>query len=135
MSAIDRLAEAISYPDGERRPGALQAVIQVDGQAVSVSESAGRLRFRRTLGSATEAAISTLAREAAGRLIKEEAVLAWDPPAKQLLLWQEVPAGGSNEELARNFELFLASCDWWAARMDELARADGRPSAELVILP
>ncbi len=135
MSALDRLAEAISYPAEEHRLGGTQAVFAADGLSVSVTEGAGRLRFCYALGPTTEAGFSALARYATGRLLREEAVLAWDPRNKQLLLWQEVSSGVSNEDLARNFELFLASCDWWVARMDELAKADGKPPAELVILP
>ena len=135
MSALDRLAEAISYPADDHQPGSKEAVFFADAVAVTVTENVGRLRFQHVLGPISETGFATLARFATGRLLREEAVLAWDPRNKQLLLWQEVSSGVSNEDLARNFELFLASCDWWVARMDELAKADGKPPAELVILP
>lgn len=135
MSALDRLAEAISYPVDECRPGSAQAVFQADGLSVSVTERGGRLRLSHVLGPISESDFETLAGFGAGRLLKEEAVLAWDPQEKQLLLWQEVSSGGSDEVLVRSFELFLASCDWWGARMKELVKTGGLPSAEMVILP
>ncbi len=135
MSALDRLAEAISYPVEERQPGASQAVFQADGLSVSVTEGVGRLRMSHELGPTSEADFETLAGFGAGRLLKEEAVLAWDPRGKRLLLWQEVSTGVSDEVLAQSFELFLASCDWWGARMKELVKTGGKPPAEMVILP
>ena len=135
MSALDRLAEAISYPADECRPGASQAVFQVDGLGVTVTEGVGRLRMSHLLGPTSETDFETLAGFGAGRLLKEEAVLAWDPRGKQLLLWQEISSGVSDNELVRSFELFLASCDWWGARMKELVKTGGKPPAEMVILP
>lgn len=135
MSALDRLAEAISYPADEHQPGSKEAVFFADAVAVTVTENVGRLRFQHVLGPISETGFATLARFATGRILKDEAVLAWDPRNKQLLLWQEVPSGGSNNELAHDFELFLSACDWWVARMKELMMAGGKPSAEMVILP
>ena len=134
MGAIDRLSEAMAYPVEERKRGVSSAEFLVDGGVVLAQEEHGQLRFVRKLGAVAEGGLAQLAGYAAGRMLKEEAVLAWDPRAKGLLLWQEVPTSGSDELLLREFDLFLDSCDWWESRMKELATG-GRPIAEMVILP
>ena len=63
--------------------------------------------------------MARLAGYAAGRILKEEAVLAWDPEAECPILWQDVSESASAEQLKIAFEVFCASCDWWLARADE----------------
>lgn len=135
MSAIDRLSEAIAYPVQELKRGTSTAEFLVDGGVVRAEEVQGKLRFVRKLGAAAGSGFAQLAGFAAGRMLKEEAVLAWDPQARGLMLWQEVPTSGSDELLQREFDLFLDSCDWWESRMKELADRGGKPIAEMVILP
>lgn len=135
MGAIDRLSEAIAYPAAERKHGASTVELLVDGNVVQVTEARGKLRLSRNLGAARDAEFAQLAGYAAGRMLKDRAVLAWDPRARGLMLWQEVPASGSTEELLEEFDLFLDSCDWWEARMKELINTGGKPLREMVILP
>jgi hypothetical protein len=61
--------------------------------------------------------LSALARYSAGRMLREDAALTWDNGA---FLWQDVPADASQGEMARAFERFMDSCDWWRERVDAL---------------
>ena len=72
-----------------------------------------------SLGSPEESALVRLAGFAAGRVLKEEATLAWEPREGELILWQGIPAAASDEALKRAFEVFTASCDWWRDRVRE----------------
>ena len=73
----------------------------------------------RSLGKFDDDGLKRLAGYAAGRILKEDAVLAWDPGRGELLLWQDAPAGASEVQMKRTFDLFCASCDWWLARAGE----------------
>ena len=64
--------------------------------------------------------LSQLAIFAAGRILKEEAVLAWDERASVCILWQDVSDNADGAELTHFFEAFMDSCDWWLARAVEL---------------
>ncbi len=122
MGAIERLGAAIGYPDPLKGPS---ATLQVDGGDVRVREEGGRLVLERTI-CAPEDGSETLARMAgfaAGRMLKEEATLAWDPARGEVVLWQDVPANAADGVLKRVFEVFCTSCDWWLARADETDRA------------
>ena len=116
-NVIARLAQAIGYPE-EIPAESRVCVFKVDGQDVEVVEEVGRLVFTRVLSTdPDEAALSRLAGYAAGRILKEEAVLAWDPSRSALILWQGVSASASDTVLRRVFEVFATSCDWWVARV------------------
>ena len=131
MNVVDRLTELIGYP--EDTAGAFL----VDGAVVQATEVKERLRFVRRFqrNLPADATYTVLAGYAAGRMLKEKAVLAWDPEAKELMLWQESSADDSDESLREDFDLFLDSCDWWDERIKELAQTGRRPITETVILP
>ena len=50
------------------------------------------------------------------------------------ILWQDVPASASDERLRLFFEVFTASCDWWAERVKE-ALTPEPVFPEMVIMP
>ena len=139
-TAVERLAEAIGYPEAVPG-GAMAFAFTVDGVEIAARESGGRLLLERLLWRATdgddEAAArlpAMLARYAAGRVLREEATLAWDPTREAAILWQDVPASAPAERLRRFFEVFAASCDWWAERVKE-ALTPEPVFPEMVIMP
>ena len=123
-TAIERLASAIGYPETVPA-GATAFVFAVDEAEIAARESGGRLLLERVLWQATEedgqaARIpGELARYAAGRILREEATLAWDPRRDAAILWQDLPASAPEERLRWFFEVFTASCDWWSERLKE----------------
>lgn len=149
--AIARLAEAVEYPE-EVPGGAAFCTLQVDGGEIAVSEEAGRLRLVCRL-SDDAAQLPRLAEYAAGRMLREDATLAFgqrsnvegqrsnaDGSASDFqpstFLWQEVPANSDAATLRRFFETFCDSCDWWRARMEPGAGgADPTPFPEMAIRP
>lgn len=133
-TAIARLAEAIGYP-AEIPAGARRFTFVVDGNPLEAVEEAGRLRFVKVLQAGTDAegALVRLAGYATGRILKEEAVFAWDPTLEAPILWQDVPATADGAVLRRFFEVFTASCDWWAARTVDEPVYSRVP--EMMILP
>lgn len=136
MSAIDTLLKAIGYPPGEISAGERQAVLRVDSSDVKVRTDGGRLIFEKVLchpeeGSGT---LARLAGYAAGRMLKEEAVLAWNPSESELILWQDIPENVSPDLMRRVFEVFMTSCDWWMARIND-SEEETYSFPEMVILP
>ena len=84
---------------------------------------------------------------AAGRMLREAATLAVgelpadpNPAASQpsgsqtLFLWQDVPASAGGHALARLFETFMDSCDWWRARVEEQNGNEERTTPELFMI-
>ena len=61
-----------------------------------------------------------LAAYAAGRILKEEAVLAWDERLSACIIWQELEDKADSAQLTHFFEEFTHSCDWWVVRAGEL---------------
>ena len=59
-----------------------------------------------------------LAEYAAGRLLREDAVLAFDQRSGAAILWREVDGSADERTLQRAFEEFADSCDWWRERID-----------------
>ena len=136
MKTTDRLLAAIGYPTDEITPGVGVLTLRVDGGDMEVSESEGRLVLMRRLGAIEDAGMLRLAGYAAGRMLKEDAVLAWDPVSDGLMVWQEVPSGASDDQLRRVFDVFCASCDWWLERAGEERRAaSGEHVPEMMITP
>ena len=135
MGAIDRFLQSIRYPE---RPRAVSdgVAISVDGEEVRVSERGGGLVFARTLvaGADADEQIQRLMELAAGRILKEEATLSYDPEREALILWQAVAANADETRLRRVFELFCTSCDWWTARTSGEAEVIDR-MPEMVIRP
>ena len=115
--AVARLAAAIDYP--EAVPDEATAFFfVVDGRPLRAVEEAGRLTLRAVVvASPEEEALERFAGYAVGRLLKESAVLAWDPEEEALILWQGIPATAVGGVLRRFFEVFATSLDWWVARM------------------
>ena len=144
-SAIERLIEAIGYP--ERAPdGASSFTLQVDGADVLAEERSGRLRLSLAL-SDDESLLPKFAAYAAGRMLREEATLtvgertAGSKPSTPqpsngptLFLWQDVPAAANDHALARLFETFMDSCDWWRARVEEQTGNEERATPELFMI-
>lgn len=123
MSAIDRLVKAVGYPSDEVSSDAGATVLAVDGRRIRVVDVRGRLVLSLALGSQSDEGLRQLAAYAAGRMLREEATLAWEPDRRELILWQAVPATAGDELLRRVFEVFCASCDWWAERTGETTQA------------
>lgn len=130
-TAIERLAEAIGYPD--RIPeGAPTATLRVDDAEVSASVVGDRLVLSQQL---TDDAgkLPTLAGYAAGRMLREEAVLTYGDGAA--FLWQDVSADAGGPELVRLFESFMDSCDWWRARVESPRAEEKAEFPEMMIRP
>ena len=131
-TAISALATVIGYP--EEVPTASESfVFSVDGGRVEASVERGRLVLVRGLAAAGDVDLAQFAGYAAGRVLREEAVLAYDPGDDRVILWQDVPADADAGLLRRFFEVFAASCDWWLARLDEAGTAASVP--EMMIRP
>lgn len=131
-TAITALAAAIGYP--EEVPAASESfVFSVDGGRVEASVERGRLVLGRGLAAAGDVDLAQFAGYAAGRVLREEATLAYDPGDDRVILWQDVPADADAGLLRRFFEVFAASCDWWLARLDEAGTAASVP--EMMIRP
>ena len=130
-NAIERLAEAIGYPD--RVPEAAKSfVFKVDDRLVRARLSGGRLILQWDFPE--ELQLEPLAGFAAGRILREEAVLAWDPATERAILWQGAASDADANGLVKAFQSFLNSRDWWEARVEELS-APKVKLADLVITP
>lgn len=126
-TAIARLVAAVGYP-GKISEGVASSVLSVDGAEIYAEERDGRLLLKRPLAADTSI-LPVLAGYAAGRILKEDAVLSWQSDGGAFL-WQEAPADAGSGELRRFFESFLDSCDWWRARVDALRGGDAPGTAE-----
>ena len=134
MTTYERFAAAIGYPTDELSPEGGILPLVVDGGKMEVRESEGRLVLTRTLGTFDDASLLRLAGYAAGRMLKEDAVLSWEPESDGVMLWQDVSADASDGQLRRVFEVFCASCDWWLARVGEES-VTGERVPEMMIRP
>jgi hypothetical protein len=114
-TAIGRLIDAIGYPEPEPE-GASSFTLRVDGMEILAEERDGRLILSRSLTDSDDL-LPSLAGYAAGRLLREEAVLSADPNKRGAFLWQDAPATADAQSLVRLFETFLDSCDWWRSRI------------------
>jgi len=139
-SSIERLAKIIEYPETVPA-GATSFSFAVDDGEVTARETGGRLLLSRVLWRASEAtdALSArlpvdLAGFAAGRILREEAVLAWDPKEESVILWQDASAALPDEKLRRFFEVFLTSCDWWFDRVRGASEEEPH-FPEMMIMP
>ena len=131
-TAVERLADAIGYPD--RIPNGVSSfAFRVDGGEIDVAERGGRLLFS-TLLAADPADFARLASYAPGRMLGEEASLAFDPPSKGLILWQDAPASSPSAVLSETFGKFADSCEWWRERASaaEPAGRTQRPPEEFI---
>ena len=129
--ASERLLVAIEYP--ERMPNVDGPfTLRVDGKEVFVEESAGRIVLSHVLTD-DDSMIPTLAAYAAGRMLREDATLAYGKHST--LLWQDESVDANDRALVRLFETFADSCDWWRARVDERGKVDAVEISEAVIRP
>lgn len=134
MTTIERLVKVVGYPPDEIPAGATAASLVVDGRPFTAREDAGRLVLSCVLAEEPEdETLERLSGYALGRMLKEEATLAWDPAASRLLLWQAVSSAVSDSVLARFFEVFATSADWWFARVRDEASVARIP--DMVIRP
>lgn len=137
-TTIEQLANAIGYPD-DVPPGCRDYVFTVDDYEIRAQEANGRLRLTATVftpardGSEDER-LTELATYVPGRILKEEASLAWDPDSDSLVLWQEMPTAVDANDLRRFFDVFAASCDWWAERVRQ-AGSSAPVFPQMVIRP
>ena len=130
-NAADRLLLAIGYP--ERIPNTdAPFTLRVDGREVLVEMSAGRIVLSVALTD-DESMIPALAAYAAGRMLREEAALAYGKG--NVFLWQDAPADADDRALVRLFESFTDSCDWWCARVEERGKGEAVEISESVIRP
>ena len=130
-NAADRLLAAIGYP--ERIPNTdAPFTLRVDGRGVLVEVSAGRIVLSIVL-TEDESMIPALAAYAAGRILREEATLAFGNG--NVFLWQDAPADADDRALVRLFESFTDSCDWWLARVEERGKGEAVEISESVIRP
>ena len=132
-SAIGRLIDAIGYPERASEDVA-SFTLRVDGMEVLTEERDGRLILSRVLTD-TDDLLPTLAGYAAGRLLREEAVLAADPNTRGAFLWQDAPATADAQTLVRLFETFLDSCDWWRSRIAGETSNTSESVPEMMIRP
>ena len=130
-SLVERLGEAIGYP--ERVPeGVVSFAFRVDDDPIEVRATAGTLLMRWTFPE--NAPVERLAEFAAGRILREPVVLAWDPARERPFLWRRTAKGADDRALVQAFREILVSRGWWKACVAELTK----PKAtlrDLVIRP
>jgi len=119
---IARMAKAIGYPQEVPAEAESFAFVVDDHEIVARVVDDG-LELRCALLSAEDAArfegaVVRLSGFAAGRILTEEATLAWDPESRSVILWTRMKAGGDGD-VRRAFEVFCESVDWWSDRVDE----------------
>ena len=133
-TAVERLMAAIGYPE-RMSSGFAPFTLRVDGAEVLAEEMNGRLVLSYVL-SDDEALLPTLAAYAAGRMLREEATLAYGNSS--VFLWQDAPADLDARGMLRLFETFMDSCDWWRDRVDALRggeQVSAPQSEEMMIRP
>ena len=130
-TAIERMAEAIGYPD-RMSEGTRLATLRVDGAEVTAAVTGERLVLSQRLTDDADK-LPLLAGYAAGRMLREEAVLAYGDGAA--FLWQDVSARAGDQALVRLFESFMDSCDWWRARVEGTREKERAEFPEMMIRP
>ncbi len=114
---LNRLTDALNYPEGVPA-GAADFQFFVDGLEIHASQQSGGILLRFMLD-CSEELLPDFAQYAAGRLLREDAVLAWDNSSSRLFLWQVLPDTADAGMLRQGFEKFADSCEWWLARCAE----------------
>ena len=145
-TATTRFLEAVGYPE-KGSGGAASFAMQVDGAEIVVLETTGgalRLFFRV---SDDASVFPRLAEWAAGRMLREDATLAYGqlpnvspdglrsstlPPS--MFLWRDLSSEADASAMRRAFEDFADSCDWWRARVSREGEA-AASFPEMVIRP
>ena len=132
-AAIEQLLKSIGYPE-QAPDGADSFTLFVDGGEIVAQANGRGLRLMCSLTD-DESQLPRLAGYAAGRMLREDAVLSCG--RQGAFLWQDIPPNSDRMEMQRNFEVFADACDWWRARLSE---TDGggeasSPFAEMMIRP
>ena len=131
-NAVERLCRAIGYPE-QPDGNASRATLLADGNEILAGETGGRIRLLCRL-TADATRFPALASWAAGRMLRESAVLSCD--ADGAFLWQDEPADADDRTLSRLFETFADSCDWWRDRIADAPAPSAAPAfPQMVILP
>ena len=131
---LEHFLKSVGYPDRVTE-GSSSFTMRVDGMEIVAREAGGRIVLSYSL-SGDSAIVPTLCSYAAGRILREDAVLTCDKSSA--FLWQDAPASSSDREMVRLFETFVDSCDWWRERVDALrggAIVSGAPDDAMVIRP
>ena len=131
---LEHFLKSVGYPDRVQE-GSSSFTMRVDGMEVVAKEVSGRIVLSYLL-SGDSAIVPTLCSYAAGRILREDAVLTCDKSSA--FLWQDAPASSSDREMVRLFETFVDSCDWWRERVDAFkggATASTAPDDAMVIRP
>jgi hypothetical protein len=109
---------AVGYP--EKVPDGTDVfMFRVDGREVAAQIQGSRLVLKSYLEIPFEE-LKVFASYAAGRMLREEAVLAWDDRAERAFLWREIPEKADAAAMKAAFEEFADSCDWWVQRAAEI---------------
>lgn len=120
LNVVNRLIESIGYPKDEILPGAGSVTLKVDAFQLGAYESAGRLVLTYELKKEPEEGdLRKYAQFAAGRILREDATLAYDPNKDAIILWQAVDAQSGSAILRSFFEDFTHAVDWWRERAQE----------------
>ena len=112
---ISKLASAIGYPE-RVADGSPVYAFRVDGWELIAETMGNRLILKRYLD-VDYGDLPLFASYVAGRLLREEAVLAWDDKSQKALLWREIPPNANPSEMKNAFEEFADSCEWWMQRV------------------
>ena len=112
---ISKLASAIGYPE-RVADGSPVYAFRVDGWELIAETMGNRLVLKRYLD-VDYGDLPLFASYVAGRLLREEAVLAWDDKSQKALLWREIPPNANSSEMKNAFEEFADSCEWWMQRV------------------
>ena len=140
-TVLEHFLKSVGYPD--RAPeGSSSFTMRVDGMEIVAEEAGGRIVLSFALTD-DASALPLLASYATGRMLKEDAVLAYGAPGRQVsgphgraaFLWQDAPADADERTLLRLFETFADSCDWWRARVGERGETGLGELSEAVIIP
>lgn len=108
------------------------ATLRVDGAEVSAAVAGERIILSQRLTDEADR-MPALAGYAAGRMLREEAVLAYGDGAA--FLWQDASVRASDQALVRLFESFMDSCDWWRARVKGTREEERAEFPEMMIRP
>ena len=114
LNPIGRLASAIGYPQVVPAD-AVEFSFKVDDLEIDAIDLESRLVLLCEI-SRNEEDFSRLATYAAGRILRDDAIVYWDERREAAMLSQEITSSASPVGFKNFFEAFAGSCDWWSAR-------------------
>ena len=126
------LAKAIGYPE-KIAEGLSVYAFRVDGWEIIAEKIGQRIVLKFYLDVAYDD-LPLFASYAAGRLLREESVLAWDDKAQKAVLWREIPPHANTSAMKDAFEEFADSCEWWMQRVMDI-RAPESVFPDMLIRP